>query len=195
MSEVYSRTLSVDLAMLAIAALGLGHLFGFAGGGPEAARNDVPAPMAEKDGASPPRPSCFAGSAWLGRSAGAVDFRARCRPTAASGKVNVAVSHVAPGGTKFAPVKAFRHFPLLKGNGVVRRGRCVRGNSSNGQILCSAKIQGSAVLEGRIWVRPEERCAGSVQLISSPSHEPCRGVCASVAPPTILVASGRPRGC
>jgi hypothetical protein len=186
---------SIHIATLAIGALGLGGLLGLSGGDAEAARGDVPNPGAEKSEASSPRPSCFAGSVRLGPRAGAVDFRARCRPTAPSGIVNVAVSHTTRGGSQFAPVKAFRRFPLLKAGGEVRRGRCVRGRGSSGQILCSAKIEGSAVLEGRIWVGAEERCAGEVQLVSSPSYEPCRGVCAAVLPPSTLIVRGPPRGC
>lgn len=195
MSEVCNRTLIVDIAALAIIALGLGHLFGLSGGDAEASRDNVPGPTAEKGETSSPRPSCFAGSAWLGPSAGAVDFRARCRPTAPSGSISVAVSHVTRGGSQFAPLRAFRRFPLLKGSGDARRGRCVRDRRSSGQILCSAKTRASAVLEGRIWLGVEGRCVGEVQLVSSPSYEPCSGVCTSVLPGSTLIASGPPRGC
>lgn len=195
MSEVCKRTLIVDIVALAIVALGLGHLFGLSGGDAAASRDNVPGPTAEKGETASPRPSCFAGSAWLGPRAGAVDFRARCRPTAPSGRISVAVSHVTSGGSESAPLRAFRRFPLLKGSHDVRRGRCVRDRRSSGQILCSARIKGSAVLEGRIWVGVEGRCAGGVELVSSPSYEPCRGVCASVLPGSTLIASGPPRGC
>lgn len=182
--------------MLAIVALGLGHLFGLSGGGAEASRDNVPGPApSEKGKAAASRPSCFAGSAWLGPSAGAIDFRVRCRPTAPGGRINVAVSRATPDESRFAPVKAFRRFPLLKGDVEARRGRCVRDTRSTGQILCRAKIEGSAVLEGRIWVGVKGRCESDVRLVSSPSHERCRGVCTSVLPGSTLIASGPPRGC
>lgn len=195
MSEACKRVLSVDIMALAIIVLGLGHLLGLSRGDAEASRNNAAVPTAEKGEASSPRPSCFSGSVWLGPRPGAVDFRARCRPTAPSGSISVAVSHVTNGGSQFAPVTAFRRFPQLKGSGDVWRGRCVRDRRSNEQILCSARIKGSAVLEGRIWVEAEGRCEGSVQMVSSPSYEPCTGVCASVLPGSTLIASGPPRGC
>lgn len=195
MSVVCERTLIVDVVALAIVALGLGHLFGLSGSAADASRDQVPGYTAEKGETSSPRPSCFAGRTWLGPKAGAVEFRARCRPTASSGRISVVVSHVMSGGSQLAPVKAFRRFPLLKGRGGVRRGRCVRERRSRQQILCRARIKGSAVLEGRIWVEAEGRCEGSIQLVSSPSYEPCTGVCAPVLPGSTVIASGPPRGC
>lgn len=196
MSEAFRRTLSVDVVALAIVALGLGHLFGLVGGDAGASRGKVAGSTAEPPREySQPRPSCFAGGVSLEPRAGAIDFWARCRPTAASGDVGLSVSRTTPDELQFLPLKAFRRFPLLKGSGDVRRGRCARDRRSSGQILCRAKVKGSAVLEGRIWVVAEERCESNIQLVSSPSYEPCRGVCASVLPGSTLIASGPPRGC
>jgi hypothetical protein len=189
------RTLIVDIAALVIIALGLGHLPGQSRDDAEARPDNVSGSAAQNGESFRPRPSCFAGTVRVGPRAGALDFRARCHPTAPSGDISVAVSRVTLGGSKFVLIRAFRRFPSLKGSGGVRRSRCVRARGSSGQILCRASVEGSAVLEGRIWVAPEERCETDVQLVSSPSHEQCRGVCASIAPPTILIASGRPRGC
>jgi hypothetical protein len=195
LSEACRRTLLVDIVALAIVALGLGNLFGLTGGEAGAWRGSGADSTAENPEYSPPRPSCFAGGASLGQRAGAIDFWARCQPTAASGDVGLSVSRATLDELQFLPLKAFRRFPPLKGSGDVRRGRCVRVKRSSGELNCSARIKGSAVLEGRIWVEADGRCEGSVQLVSSPSYEPCKGVCASVLPGSTLIASGPPRGC
>ena len=44
----------------------------------------------------------------------------------------------------------------------------------------------------RIWVAAEEQCEASIQLVSSPSFEPCKGVCTSVLPGSTLIVSGPP---
>lgn len=195
MSEVCSRTLIVDVVALAIIALGFGSIFGLVGGDAGARQgNELDPRTANRENAHP-RPSCFAGGVSLGPRAGAIDFWARCRPTAASGDIGVGVSRVTPDELQFLPFDAFQRFPLLKGNGDVRRGWCVRGRRSSGELSCGARIKGSAVLRGRIWVAVDERCAGRVHLLSSPSHEPCRGVCTSMVPVPTLIASGLPRGC
>lgn len=195
LSEVCRRILSVDIATLAIVVLGLGGLSGLPGGDAEAPRSNEPRSAPEKGEASSPRPSCFAGSMWLGPREGAIHFRARCRPTAPSGTIDVAVSRVTLAETQLVPLRAFQRFPLLKGTGAVRRGRCVRERRTHGQILCGAKVKGSAVLEGRIWVRADERCESNIQLVSGPSYEPCRGVCTAVLTAPTLIVSGLPRGC
>jgi hypothetical protein len=196
LSEVCRRILIVDIVTLAIVALGLGHLFGSAEADAGAWRGNVADSPVENPEYSPPRPSCFAGGVSLGPRAGAIDFWARCRPTAASGHIGLSVSRATPDELQLLPLKAFRRFPLLQGSGDVRRGWCVRARRSNGGgINCGARIKGSAVLRGRVWVGVEGRCAGDIRLISAPSYEPCRGVCASVLPGTTRIASGAPRGC
>lgn len=192
---VCERTLIVDIVTLAIVALGLGHIFGLSGNAADASRDHIPGLRVEKGETSSPRPSCFAGSTWLGPRAGAVDFRARCRPTGPSGEIGVEVSRVTLEGSEFGPIRAFRRFLLVEGTPGMRRARCVRNSRTNGEILCSAKVKGSAVFEGRIWVAAEERCESNIQLVSSPSYEPCKGVCAPVLPGSTLIASGPPRGC
>lgn len=177
--EPRSRFLLVDLLVLAILALGLGH----------------PSNKGGSREPTSPRPSCFAGTAWLGSKSGAIDFRARCRPTAPSGSIEVTVSQVTPDESQFVPLKAFQRFPNLKAAGAERRARCVRTRGPSGQIICSAKIKGSAVLEGRIWLEARDHCETKIQLTSSPSYEPCKGVCASVLPAPTLIAGGPPRGC
>lgn len=144
---------------------------------------------------SGPRPSCFVGGVSLGPRAGAIDFWARCRPTAPSGDIDVGVSRMTPNESQFLPLKAFRRFPLLLGSGDVRRGRCVRVRRSSGELNCGATTKGSAVFKGRIWVGVEGWCAGRVHLVSWPSYEPCRGVCTSVFQEPSRIASGAPRGC
>jgi hypothetical protein len=145
--------------------------------------------------ASSPRPSCFGGKVWLGSRVGAIDFQARCRPTSHSGEISIELSRVTPEESAFVPIRAFRRVLLVKGAPGVRRGRCVRANRTNGEILCSARVEGSAVLEGRIWVVAEGRCDSNIQLVSHPSVEPCRGVCSPVLPGSTLIASGKPRAC
>ena len=196
MSEGCRRSLVVDVVSLAILALGLAYVSSLVGGGADAGREGWQAPTVDREQASRPRPSCFAGGVALGRKAGAIDYWARCRPTAASGDVGLTVTRTTPDEQRFLPVKAFRRFPLLKGAGKARRGRCVRvRRSRGGQINCNAKIKRAATLRGRIWVAAKERCESGIQLVSSPSSEPCEGVCASVLPGVTVIASGPPRGC
>lgn len=196
MFQDHRRTLNTNVLVLALVVLGLGHLSGVfkgaAGGSPERGSGT----HVEKAPTSRPRPSCFAGSVWLAPRAGAIDFRAHCRATAPSGDINVAVSRTTPDELQFLPIQAFRHFPFLKDKNGARRGRCLRARrSSNGEILCSAKVKRSAVVEGRIWIAPEERCEAFIQMASSPSHKPCKEVCGQVLPASTLIVRGRPRGC
>lgn len=68
--EVCRRSLIVDVVSLAIIALGLTYLSSLIGGDAEARREVLPAPRADTDRASRPRPSCFEGGVVLGGKGG-----------------------------------------------------------------------------------------------------------------------------
>lgn len=187
MSEGSRRILLADVAAITILVMGLGYVTGLLGGDAGAERSGMEL--------NPPRPSCFVGGVSLGREAGAIDYWARCRPTAPSGDIGFTVSRTTPDESRFLPLKAFQRYPSLEGAGGERRARCVRVRRSSGQINCGGKVARWAVLKGRIWVAAKERCESDIQLVSAPSSEPCIGVCASVLPGTTVIASGPPRGC
>lgn len=180
---------------MTIVAVGLWHLAGSSAGVAE----EMPGPgggtALERDEPASPRPSCFRGSAWLAPERGAIEFQARCRPTTAGGNIGLTVSRITLDEIEFLPIKGFRRFPRVTQGNAVHRGRCVRVRQSNGQINCSATIDGSGVIEGRIWVPAAERCSADIRLMSSPSTEPCTGVCTAVLPGATSLISGLPRGC
>lgn len=193
--EPSRRVFFVDFVALAAVVLGLGYAAGGVKQDASADRSSGSGVRTQSEEADWPRPSCVAGGVSLAPMPGAIDFWARCRPTAASGIIGLTVSRNTPDELRFLPVKSLRRAPTVSGGGRAWKGRCVRTKRASGQINCTARIRGSAVLRGRIWVVVDGRCNGHVQLASVPSYEPCTGVCAPVLPASTLIVSGVPRGC
>ena len=136
--------------------------------------------------------ACSSASTFLGDTPGAIEFQVRCKPRPGEQTVSFGISGRSAYRQGKLGIHAFRHRPAVTGvDGFRTHGRCEVIASRD--IACSARVEQSARVSGRIWVRREARCSVDV-TISAAQRRHCTSIC-SANSISVILASGPPRGC
>lgn len=153
----------------------------------EAKRTSRPPAVVRSNTSAP----CSEGTARIGKPAGAIDFRVRCKPRQAGEETSFFVTRAPLRGQGKPGIRDFRRHPLLSPSNGQRFGRC-KGFSGSG-ISCSLHPSQSTLVEGRIWVAAKTRCDYEVVLTVFPPQS-CRSDCAADQR-VLTIFAGRPQGC
>lgn len=136
--------------------------------------------------------ACSSARVVRGDSPGAIDFDVRCKPRPGEQTVSFGVSGGSAYGQGKLGIRAFRHRPAVTGvDGSRKHGRCKV--IAPGGIACSADVEQSVLVSGRIWVKSEARCDFDV-TISATRRRHCTSIC-SANSISVILASGPPRNC
>lgn len=137
-------------------------------------------------------PTCVRAKAWSGKRPGAINVRVLCRARKRS-SVQFSVNVFSrPRAGRHSLLRNFRRRPEVFGRGQVRRFGICRESSQT--LDCRAVAKGEVRIQGRLWVKPKERCQAEVRVFVAKPAECESRECEGVFRVKYLYKD-RPRGC